>query len=67
MVNEDCAPMECPFCASYETVLLNLGEHAMVECLGCDASGPVKLDAHEAVFAWNYPTIRLHNSYDSYD
>jgi len=42
----------CPFCGSDAVIRVGyLGYH--IECYGCHAEGPVKLEKKHAVAAWN--------------
>jgi hypothetical protein len=47
-------PRCCPFCRSKDLKLLELDKDAWsVECRNCQAIGPIKSTATEAILAWN--------------
>jgi hypothetical protein len=47
-------PRSCPFCLSVDLKMLELDRDAWaVECLACQAIGPISQSAPEALTAWN--------------
>lgn len=55
--------VHCPFCGSRNLAVEHLGDHEhpffVVTCRECEADGPIKPTAAEAMDAWN--TRRSHD------
>lgn len=45
-------PRACPFCASYNLIIIE-DEYSWVACLDCCAEGPDGSNAREAIEKWN--------------
>jgi len=46
--------MECPFCGSTELKLIDADTTFWISCMACRASGPVGVNAEQALEHWNW-------------